>query len=387
MADSMSNVSIDGGADAGTIDTGADTGAQTTQQTEPTLREQIESARTEIAERTRDEAGRFAKTEADAKGRQEPASARKSPLAPEALTTAEKTPTAAIKPAAEPTEGQQTQPERPTLAPNAWSAAAKAAWVNADPILKAEIARREGDIHKEFTRQDAERNLGLQFRKAAEPYAQLIQAEGGNPIKGFQNYLETARILRTGDPQTKVQLVRQMCQQFGIDLGQTQNADPNANPQNRETRAAIDPNVQHLYTELNQLKSAWQSQQVNAQNREQTELQGAIQAFASDPKHEHFEAVKPAMAALLQSGQAQSLEEAYEAALWMRPDIRSSLIANQTAELQAKRVADAKAKADAAKRAGGSISGSPGNGFRSDPAASDRSLRQELEANFASHRV
>lgn len=349
---------------------------------ERSLRDQIEDARAQVAEkaeRTRDDQGRFArekaaKEKADSTANATDAIVKPGVQAPQAQNAAATDPNA------------PAQPERPTLAPNAWSAAAKAAWVNADPVLKQEIARREADVHKEFTRQDTERNLGLQFKKAAEPYAALIQQEGGNPIKGFQNYLETARILRSGDPQTKVQLVRQMCQQFGIDLGLTQNTDPNLQHQQPQ-RQAIDPNTQRLYTRLSQLESVLNSQQANAQNREQTELQANIQAFASNPKHEHFEAVKPAMAALLQSGQAQSLEEAYDAALWMRPDIRSSLIANSMAEQQAKRVADAKAKADAARRAGGSISGSPGNGFRADPQAGNRSLREEIEASLASHRV
>lgn len=337
---------------------------------EPSLREQIVSAQTEAverADRARDEAGRFA---SDKAAKDKAAATAAATDVPFKDKPADKT-AAAPAQAATATD-PATAAERPSLAPNSWSAAAKAAWTNADPVLKAEIAKREADVHKEFTKQDGERNLGRQFKQVIDPYIALINADGGNPVKGFQNYLETARILRTGDPQTKAQLVRQMCQQFNIQLEQVQNA-----PQ-------VDIQQQQAYTRAQQL--AQENQRLQAQIQE-APLLSQIEAFAADPAHEHYEAVKPVMAAFLQSGQATTLQEAYDQAIWARPDIRSTLIARETAATQEKRVADAKAKADAARRAGGSISGSPGRGTATDPQAGNRTLRQELEANFASSRV
>lgn len=330
---------------------------------ELSLRQELEAA-TEVvekADRARDEAGRFATEKAEAREVAERADkpTEKTPL--DAATRQAPLDAAAID--------TTPTPERPTLAPNTWSTAAKAAWVNADPVLKAEIAKREQDVHREFTRQDNERNLGKQFRQVIEPHASMIQQDGGNPVKGFQNYLETARILRGNDAQMKATLVRQMCQQFNIDL----NTQP------------VAQNYQQAYTPPQQ--PAIDRQQLEAEIRGNLTLQAKIDAFAADPKNEHFEAVKPAMVALLSGGQASGLEEAYEQALWMRPDIRSSLIARETKAVQDQRVAQAKAKADAARRAGGSVTGSPGIGQQSDPQAGTRTLRQELEANFASNRV
>ena len=326
----------------------------TTPEPELSLRQELEAA-TEVvekADRARDEAGRFAAAKAEAQ---------------EVEVEVKEKPATEAPPAQ-----QQVEPatnERPTLAPNTWSTAAKAAWVNADPVLKAEISKREADVHREFTRQDGERNLGKQFRQVIEPHAAMIQQDGGNPVKGFQNYLETARILRGNDAQMKATLVRQMCQQFNIDL----NAQP------------VAQNYQQAYTPPQQ--PAIDRQQLEAEIRGNLTLQAKIDAFAADPKNEHFEAVKPAMVALLSGGMASNLEEAYEGALWVRPDIRSSLIARETKAVQDQRVAQAKAKADAARRAGGSVTGSPGIGQQSDPQAGTRTLRQELEANFASNRV
>lgn len=333
---------------------------------EPTLREELEAAHTEVVEsRQRDEQGRFAakaKEEADA--------------------LAEKPEAVAIKPAAQVVEKPVAEvpaaPERPTLAPNAWSATAKAAWVDAHPALKAEISKREADIHREFTRQDAERNLGKQFQQITQPYAALIQSEGGSPVKAFQQYLETTRLLRTGDAATKVQLVRAMCQQFNIDMsGQKTQAQ----------QQLIDPNYQNLHNEVAQLKAERQQAAFQAQQQETSRLQSQIDTFAADPANIHFEAVKPHMVALLNGGQAANLQEAYDQALWARPDIRSTLLDQQLADREAKRVADKKLKADAARRAGGSVIGSPGLGATTDPQAGNRSLRQELEAALGTSRV
>lgn len=320
---------------------------------EPSLRDQIESAQAEIverADRARDEVGRFAKEQKEAEAKEE-------------------------KPVVEAKTEEETpaeDPDRPTLAPNSWSAAAKAEWVNASPVLKAEIARREAAVHKEFTKQDGERQFGRQFRQAMEPYQALIQADGNNPVQGFRNYLETARILRSGDAQTKAQLVKQMCQQFNIQLEQVQSAPE------------VDIKQQQAYTRAQQLER--ENQQLQAQIQE-IPLKSQIESFAADPKNVHFEAVKPFMAALLSSGQASTLQEAYDQAIWARPDIRSTLTQAQVSTIQEKRVAEVKAKADAARRAGGSITGSPGRGISTDPQAGSRTLRQELEANFASARV
>lgn len=337
---------------------------------EPTLREQLETASKEAGDRARDEAGRFA-----AKPKEDGV------VADPAAKLGEIKPEVAAKPALE-TPAPET-PERPTLAPNAWSHQAKAAFANADPLIKAEIAKREADIHREFTRQDAERNMGKAVSQAVAPYAQMIQAEGGNPLKAFQGYLETTRILRHGDSQTKAQLGRQLFQQFGIDPAVAFGEGfANTGAQNQ-----VAPETQMLQNKIENLEAQVSRFGSYAENQALAPLQATIEAFGKDPANAHFELVKPEMAALLQAGRAQSLQDAYDMAVWARPDIRSSLIAQQQQAAEAKRVADAKAKADAARRAGGSVTGSPGLGASADPKAGQRTLRQELEANLSSARI
>lgn len=331
------------------------------------LREEIEQASKAVRER--DEVGRF---KAKAAETTEPAAEKPAEPA-KAATEAPKVET----PKAEQTEQpEMPKSERPSLAPNSWSSTAKAKWADLPSDIQAEISKREADVHKEFTRQDGERQFGKSLKQVIDPYMPLIAQEGGNPVAAVQSLLETARVLRTADPTTKANLVRNLCQQYGVDVGTLAGE-----------QQYVDPTVQHLQTQLQQLQYERQQQQYLAQQQQQSELQNAIGAFAADPKNVHFEHVKGHMAALLQAGQAKDLQDAYDQAVWARPDIRSNLLAEQQRAAEEKRLADMKAKADAAKRAAGSVTGSPGIGQSTDPKAGQRTLRDELAAAMAAHRV
>jgi hypothetical protein len=89
------------------------------------------------------------------------------------------------------------------------------------------------------------------------------------------------------------------------------------------------------------------------------------------------------MAALLREGAAKGLQDAYDQAVWARPDTRATLLAQQRAEEEQKRRTEAKAKAEAAKRKSVSITGGPGNTAASAAPGSKGSVRDDLLNAFA----
>ena len=318
------------------------------------LREEIENAQQEV--RSRDDSGRFAKKES------EPVEAKAD--LPE------------VGKVQEPKEEPEAKVERPSLAPNSFSSAAKAEWDKVPAAVAQEIARREADIHREFTKQDGERQFGKALKSVIDPYMPLISQAGGNPVQAIKNLMETARVLQTADPATKTQLIRQLCQAHNIstqDLAGEQQY--------------VDPTVQNLQQRLQSFEEQQRQQQYQAQQHQQAELQNAIGTFAANPANVHFEQVKGHMAALLSAGLAQDLQDAYEQAVYARPDTRSTLLASQQQGAEEKRLADMKAKADAARRASGSLTGSPGVGTSSDPKAGQRTLAEELRAAMSQHRL
>lgn len=269
--------------------------------------------------------------------------------------------------------GQPTPP-KPTAAPQAWSASAKAKWSELPAEFQQEVLKREEEVTKGFTKFDEERNFGKQLKEVITPYMPQIIAEGGNPVAAVQSLLNTAYQLRQGTPQSKGQLILQIAKQFGADLSQI------------SEQTYIDPTIQQLQNEIAQLKGQFSNAEINKQQQEQASLNQNINAFAADPKNIHFDSVRREMGALLEKGLAKDLQEAYDMAAWARPDIRSTLIQQQSAEMEAKRVADSKSKAEAARMAGGSVKGGPGAAIP-NTGVPNRSLREELESQFRAHAI
>jgi hypothetical protein len=304
-------------------------------------------------QRVRDEQGRFA---------EKPKEARRPVLTvkPDAQAA---TP-AVVDPAAPPV------PAAPAVKPpDGWTAAAKAKFDKLDPDIQAEIIRRETDMHRQFTTQDQDRTFGKKIRETATPFMATILSEGGNVEQAFQQFLTTAQIMRGNNQQLKAQALRQVAQQFNVELGQPLQQAPQ------------DQQFETLNQRLDRLERERQEEIQQRQVQEQSALTSEIDAFKAEPGHEHFEAVKTLMGTLLQSGQATNLKEAYDQAIWANPEIRSTLTAAQTANAEQKRLTDLKDRSGAAKWAAGSITGGPG-GVKPNGAAVERSLGEEIRANM-----
>lgn len=328
-----------------------ETEAEAPEIVEPEATEQPEAEKP-AAERARDEKGRFAPKEAEESA---------APEAPEQVAVA---------------EPQQTEPEQervePALSPpNGWSAEAKAKWHELPPEIMAAVQKREQDITKFTSTRDEHASFGKEMYQAVQPYLALIKAEGATPAAAVQSMLNTAYVLRNGTPDQKRNALLQTARQFGVDLGAQPGRQPNQPPE-----------IATLYQEIAQLKSYIAQQQQTEQTQLQSEVQAEIEAFAADPKHPHYQAVKGHMAALIAQGAAKDLQDAYDQAVWANAETRATLLAQQRAEEEQKRAAEARRRAEEAKRKSISLTGGPGN-TASSAAPGDRSLRDELMANFA----
>jgi len=320
---------------------------------EPSLREQIESASKEVNEKRE-------LTKAETKV--------KTPKS-DKVEKAEKTENREKPDKVEKTE-EKTVDTKVSTAPNSWTAAAKAKWAELPAEIQAEVAKREAEVEKGFTKFDEERQYGKSIKDIVTPYMPMIAAEGGTPQIAIQSLLNSAYLLRTGTPQAKGQMLLDLARQYGADLSAAM-----------QPQQQIDPQLQRTQQELEQMKQYLQQQESLKQQLQQESIQSTIQTFAANSENVHFESVKADMAALLQAGRAKDLQEAYDMAVWARPDIRSTLLSRQVADAEAKRVAEIKAKSDNARRAAGSIVGNPGIHVPAN-SNTNRSLRDEITANF-----
>jgi hypothetical protein len=318
--------------------------------------------------RTRDAHGRFAgkqeATDATIVDRTGHATGKPAaPVAPPAAATGQ-------------VAGEQQQgaapPAAPAAAPGNLKPELRAAWDAADPALRQWINAREVEVHKGFTRMDEERQYGRSLRQVIDPYMPLIQSQGSDAVKTVQALLNTAYVFTAGTPQQKVAALHQVATQYGIPLEHLF--------QHAQGQPRVDPNVAALQQQVQQLTQSRQQEQAEAERHQQYQLQTEIAAFAAAPGHEHFEQVKTYMGSLLTNGHAKDLQDAYEQAVWARPDLRQTVLAAQQQTAQQAQATQAQARAEAARKAAGSVAGSPGTSV--PVKAPDRSLREELRANF-----
>lgn len=276
------------------------------------------------------------------------------------------------QPEQQPVEAKQTeqQPEQPPeqpakRAPSSWKKEAAEAFNTLPPHVQDEILRRETDFHKGIEGFKGHAEFGRAMDRAIQPFAQDLQQMGVHPAEAFQRLMTAERMLRTSPPEQKAQYFAQLARDYGVDLGQlAQMPTP-------------DPYVSQLEQKLQWLERQQNQWLQSQQQREMESLNSEIQRFASDPSRTHFEAVREDMAALLQTGRAKDLQEAYDMAVYANPQTRAAMLEQQRQD--ALKQAQSQALSQRAKAAAVSVKGSsPASGTAGKP----QSLRAALEAAF-----
>jgi hypothetical protein len=317
---------------------------------ELSLKEEIQANLKKVQERPRDEHGRYLPAAAAAPKTEEPQGGTPAPATP----------------AAPPTAAQQ-QPQAPQ-APTSWSAEAKADFAKLPKYVQDAVAKREAEVHKGFTQLDEDRNLGKQMKDVISPYMPIIQAEGGHPVAAVKDLLNSAYVLRQGSAEQKESLVIHLCKKYGISLDRV-----------------IAPSPGSQVPPLHQPQPGLTREEVSQIAREEQNtirLQSQVDTFANDPANKFYQQVRAHMGSLLTNGLATSLKDAYEQACRAHPQVSSSLEADRIAKAEEQRQAALRQKTNAAKHAGGSVSGGPGASPTPGKSGPERSLRDEIAHNL-----
>lgn len=248
-------------------------------------------------------------------------------------------------------EEQPGEPEEDIAAPVEFMGDAKVDWKRLPTSVKREIT------------QLAEKTQNLEAKYGAldnvlSERSQMLAVNYGSVEQGL-NALFQLSDFASQDP---VKFIQWFAQQRGISLPNGQH-EGQAQPESNAIR--------ELQGRINDLQGTIQNQQTAS-------YQSQIDEFANNPAHPYFQDVRVAMGALIQSGQAETLADAYEQAIWANPAIRAKLEA-EAAEQRASVEQERANKAKAAK----TIKGTPGTTTVSpdEPAGS---VREELERAFSS---
>lgn len=254
---------------------------------------------------------------------------------------------------------QAAQPQ-PLNAPASWKGAGKINWGRLSPEIQQEIIS-DHKIRAELEQKFAPLQQVLAPREAA-----LVAQYGG-----VGQALQQLFALSDFASQRPAEFINWFAQSRQINLQQPaqQQQQPGQQFAGQQAHAAaslqnIPPELAPLVSELNGIKSFLSQQQQAATLAEQQAIaevsrkaSADVQALVSDSaKYPYANDVRMEMAALFQSGQAKTLDEAYNKAVYMNDAVRERVVQDRTnAELE-KRAAAAAEKKNAAV----SVSGSPG---------------------------
>ncbi|NKL82973.1 hypothetical protein [Rhizobium leguminosarum] len=302
----------------------------------------------DIAGQPRDgENGRFL-----AKGQEQAATARAG-QAP-AANAAQQTPQA---------QTQMPSREQPATigsrVPPGWSAEAKAQFATLPGEVQAAITKREQEVDNGFR--------VLQDYKGLEEFTPLIRQAGMTHADVMRRAIDWEKAL-IHDPVNTVVHVARMA---GVNLHALVNGQMEQVLQRNAQQAGPQqggPQPRHVNVEATV---------EHVLRKRDTETQ--VDAFLSDPANAHADDVLDDMIALINAGRASSLQDAYDAACWMRPDIRRQLISQTAPAPVHQQQAQRAAAADQARRASRSISGSSAPGPTRDAARGQpTSIRDSL---------
>lgn len=252
----------------------------------------------------------------------------------------------------EPQEQEQEESVPETPRPTTWKKEYLPLWdkldkgeaLSADEAKKflAYTTQRESEYKKGVSAYKAEADNARSLTEAISPFVPELQANGIHPAAWINNLGRAHMILSKAPYEQKLEMFSRLAKDYGIDLNLNQvNSGEN-------TTQYIDPQAQALKQQIDYLNQQVQQVASWREREEQARLQSEIVSFSADKPH--FEALRETMAQLLESGQAQDLNTAYDKARWLVPEVREQELKKltQPAQTQAanvQRVQKAKAAA------------------------------------------
>ena len=275
--------------------------------------------------------------------------------------------------AAAPTEEKTEEDPVWRRPPASWKKDYHETWNLADDKLKQYAWQRESEMKAGVEPLISKAQFADQMQEVLNPYMNTIQGLGIDAPKAVKALMEADHALRYSNPQEKRQYFARLAQSYGVNLNDMGNDLPQ--------QVHVDPTIYALQNELNNVRGevmGWKQQQEQQQNQA---LLGEINNFSQ--KAEHFEEARPAMIQLLQSGMATDLDDAYDKAIRLNPELFDAVQSGRQAEVDAAKRAAANTAAKRARAAAVSVKGSTPGTVTNTKAQDRRSLLAEQFDNIS----
>ena len=234
------------------------------------------------------------------------------------------------------------EPQSDLVAPVGWRGAAKQKWANAPKEIQEEVIKREREIGGALREAAEARQFQTKFQETIRPFESIIAAQGSDALTATRNMMQTGAALVMGTPAQKAQTVAQIVQQYGVDIDHLAAAiDGQAPAEGAPGNGAGAPDpamqrwMQQQLAPVQQLMSTLQQREQQQHQQIQHEAATDIETFSVDPKNVYFEDVRDTMGDLMEvagrQGRELSLQQAYDTACRMNPQIAPHFQAQQGA--------------------------------------------------------
>jgi hypothetical protein len=208
--------------------------------------------------------------------------------------------------------------------------------------LQDYIEQREQDFAKGVSTYKAQWDQAAPLLEAMQPFMPELQQHGIQPQLWIQNLGNAHRTLAMGSPEQKLQMFAKLATEYGVPLNAVSQVMGVPNGQQLGQVPFIDPQFAHLAQTLNAVKNEFDQFKTIQQQQEQVRLQTEVDQFKATVDQDLFEAAKPVMAQLLETGMASDLKTAFEKAI----RVDDSLWQQHQAAEQARQAEAAKAEAE-----------------------------------------
>lgn len=266
-------------------------------------------------------------------------------------------------------------------APVSWKPAAKAAWDKLPVDVRQDVLRREQEINKYISQNDHHRKFTEGFGNVVRPFMPLIQAQGSTPLQAVRNMMVTAAGLTTGSEEQKARIVAEIIGNYKVSVEVLDKILSDGGVPASRGNASIDPTImqalQPVYGFMNEVQQAREAKR----QRQVAEAESLIEQNADKP---FFDDLSDDMADIMEiaakRGQELTLDQAYEKALALNPEI-SKIVAQQKAAEEAR--ANGGTRLAKARRASSTLTGAPSGSPDGKGKATTR--REALEAAWDEH--
>ena len=211
------------------------------------------------------------------------------------------------------------------------------------------------------------------MQRLQQQYAPALQAEGVDALTASANLMQLASRLRFGTPVEKARIAADIVRNYGVDVVALAAALDGAEAQAGQRQQAMqfqDPRVDQL---LQQLNAAQQERQQSIY----TQAESNVEQFGHGK--DFFEDVRADMGDLMElaakRGIDMSLDQAYERACLMNPEIAQIMAARAAAG----RAGNGKPSIQRAKAAASSVRGTPTQASTPPPTDLRGAIEQAIE--------